>query len=75
MNEGWICPRCGRVNAPFRPYCDCKFNTRSNLTKSACNHHWILDRVSTTGSHYRCMLCGETKIESYDQNYNGVTLY
>lgn len=22
--EGWICPRCGKVNAPWRPMCDCK---------------------------------------------------
>ena len=23
-NAGWICPRCGRVNAPWLPYCSCK---------------------------------------------------
>ena len=21
--QGWICPRCGRVNAPFMPCCSC----------------------------------------------------
>ena len=21
--RGWICPRCGRVNAPFMPFCIC----------------------------------------------------
>lgn len=22
--EPWICPRCGKVNAPFMPWCDCR---------------------------------------------------
>ena len=22
--KAWECPRCGRVNAPFMPWCDCK---------------------------------------------------
>ena len=21
--EGWECPRCGRISAPWMPYCDC----------------------------------------------------
>lgn len=24
IQEGWICPRCGKVNAPWMPNCDCK---------------------------------------------------
>jgi len=24
MNEGWVCPRCGKVNAPDVKWCDCK---------------------------------------------------
>lgn len=23
MNEPWLCPRCGRMNAPFNPACFC----------------------------------------------------
>jgi len=23
MQEGWVCPKCGRVNAPFMDHCDC----------------------------------------------------
>lgn len=31
MREGWLCPRCGKVNAPFISSCDCKPNKESNL--------------------------------------------
>lgn len=24
MSEPWLCPRCGRINAPFNPACFCK---------------------------------------------------
>lgn len=27
MKEGWVCPRCGKVNAPFIGWCDCKPDT------------------------------------------------
>jgi hypothetical protein len=22
-NEGWVCPRCNKVNAPWKSQCDC----------------------------------------------------
>ena len=25
-NRGWECPRCGRINAPWMPYCNCQRN-------------------------------------------------
>lgn len=28
--RGWICPRCGRVNAPFMSQCTCKSEDYSN---------------------------------------------
>ena len=65
MNEGWICPRCGRVNAPFTPYCDCT-ETVSNLGE--CKHLWKLDGcgVSDTKTHcsYICTKCGKRKSET-----------
>ena len=26
MRQGWICPRCGKVNSPDRNFCDCSSN-------------------------------------------------
>jgi hypothetical protein len=23
MEEGWVCPKCGKVNAPWKGSCDC----------------------------------------------------
>lgn len=23
MDQGWICPKCGKVNAPWKESCDC----------------------------------------------------
>lgn len=66
MKEGWICPRYGKVNAPFTMSCDCKPLSRSNfLDGGGCRHEWkrvasgsdgIGNRVDT----YQCRKCGET---------------
>ena len=46
MKEGWICPRCGKVNAPFAMSCDCKPSSASNFPKEFghddmdCRHDW-----------------------------------
>ena len=28
-NEGWICPKCGKVHAPWVPECDCYKQTNT----------------------------------------------
>ena len=87
MNEGWICPRCGRVNAPFTTQCNCKPSYKSNLDNDATssqsvdiseclkgNHLWEQDNVlRTDGTHYRCKRCGATKVEIIKNDYS-VTL-
>ena len=37
--QGWECPRCGRINAPWVRQCDC---SRSNWSPT-----WTIDRVTT----------------------------
>ena len=36
VKEGWICPRCGKVNAPFMPNCDCKLDETVSNADSEC---------------------------------------
>lgn len=75
MKEGWICLICGRVNAPFTPYCNCKAcisNTTPKLNQ--CDHNWIPNGVSTCGTHYRCTKCSLTKIEIYNPEHYVVTI-
>ena len=71
MKEGWICPRCGKVNAPFAMSCDCKPSSASNFFKEFgydnmnCRHDWKklavgIDAELNTVVTYRCLKCGET---------------
>ena len=75
MKEGWLCPRCGRINAPFIDHCECKPGTyiqegNSNISEltniSECiqgNHDWRCIGIETGGTKYRCSRCGERKTE------------
>lgn len=80
MKEGWICPRCGKVNAPFAMSCDCKPSPVSNFSKELecdnmnCQHDWkSMTRGSDTSGGwtlFRCSKCGATKKTFVP--YNGV---
>lgn len=84
MKEGWICPRCGSINAPFIGQCTCKSNIMAeplDIQKSndisEClqgNHKWECCGVSTGGSTYRCRICGKTKTENYDVDKSNITI-
>lgn len=75
MKEGWMCPRCKRVNSQLTMWCDCKEENKINFNnRNVCQHYWELYAVDTSGSHYRCKLCGKKKTEIYDPDYNGVTV-
>lgn len=42
--QGWECPRCGRINAPWKSQCDCDRNNcwtiTDNLTYKPYNDKW-----------------------------------
>lgn len=60
MKEGWLCPRCGRINAPFAMYCDCKnVDVTTGIDISECIKDWLLDTLGiSTAIEYRCRRCG-----------------
>lgn len=50
--EGWLCPRCGRSNAPWVHHCDCMATWTSS--SNTCLHNSII--YDTSGM--RCADCG-----------------
>ena len=40
--QGWECPRCGRINAPWVRQCDCSPSTYTvdKITVNPCNDWW-----------------------------------
>ena len=74
--EGWICPRCGRVNAPWVPYCSCSnMDVTCNGTGSTQDpcalglHDWkragyrpSKNTSSVCTVEYECSRCGKRKL-------------
>ena len=61
---GWICPKCGKVHAPWDPECDCN-NLRTVATTNGicCQHSWRTIGQSSAGMIYQCEYCGTVKTE------------
>lgn len=66
MNEitGWVCPKCGRVHAPWVANCECT-NMSTYACVSTCEHDWECTGATTTGVHYVCRKCGAQRHEKY----------
>lgn len=63
--KGWICPRCGRANAPWVSHCDC-IATETGTTNFGCIHEWESLGADTVGFIWQCKKCGIIKREPYN---------
>ncbi len=55
--EGWVCPKCGKVNAPWKPSCDCN-DPRNHLSLETS--YWCSDcktKHKPTSEHPLCLFC------------------
>lgn len=73
MEQGWLCPKCGRVNAPLTPYCDCYMLAHNKTTNDICKHEWVCNGASSNGFYYMCKLCGITKFEPHNTDHVTIT--
>jgi len=78
MNHGWVCPVCGRVNAPWKATCDC--NGNSNYGTYAYTKNKTEKRLCMTCMYsgrptydYPCNECDFTKRSKWEPR-KGVNL-
>lgn len=83
QSEGWICPRCGRVNAPWVAYCSCSnMDVTCNGTGSTQDpcaiglHDWkrvgyrpSKNALSVCTVEYECSRCGKRKFVDTPTKY------
>lgn len=54
--QGWECPRCGRINAPWVRQCDCSPSTSTDIwdkiTVNPCDNWWK-DQITCDDNMFR----------------------
>ena len=56
--EGWICPRCGKVHAPWVPACECSTSTIKRSKNGTYDENWsTMTEISTSTSSDEKMIC------------------
>lgn len=64
-NVGWVCPRCGAVNAPWVRMCYCQRGDVNLNHGTSCDHDWEYIR-DTGGFHWVCRKCGAQSFTPYE---------
>ena len=65
ISQGWLCPRCGRINAPWLPNCNCS----GKPMKITCGEHTHYPTEwSTVGAHpnHSITLTGKLSEEEWE---------
>lgn len=53
IEDGWRCPRCGRINAPWVRQCDCSPSTSwDKITVNPCDNWWK-DQITVDDNMFR----------------------
>jgi hypothetical protein len=60
-NLGWECPRCGKINAPWNPFCDCNKSIDGKEVDTVCNHEWECIGTYLSKNVYGCKKCKSVK--------------
>ena len=65
-NVGWVCPRCGAVNAPWVRTCYCRRVDVNLNYGTSCDHDWEYIRDTGGGFHWVCRKCGAQSFTPYE---------
>jgi hypothetical protein len=65
-NIGWVCPRCGAVNAPWVRMCYCQRGDIDLGHDTFCDHDWEYIRDTGGGFHWVCRKCGAQSFTPYE---------